>query len=81
MKLPDIAKKNNKKHLWKKMGERFALGAAYGLGQALGLTLVFAFIARYFTTLLNSLGGVPYLGNVIARIVAATQTSLTTINY
>ncbi len=65
--------------LARQLGEKFLLGVAGGLGQALGLTLVFALIVRYFTTLITTLGGVPYLGNIIARIVAATQNALPNI--
>ena len=74
MKLPK--KKENKNGLAHQMCERFLLGAAGGLGQALGLTLVFALIVRYFTTLLTTLGGVPYLANIIAKIVDATQRAM-----
>lgn len=60
--------------------EKFLLGIAGGLGQALGLTLIFALIIRYFNGLITNLGGVPYLGNIIARIVAATQRALPNVN-
>ena len=73
MKLP---KKKNPKCLLQQLGERFLLGIAGGLGQALGLTLIFALDVRYFTTLFTTLGGVPYLANIIAKIVDATQQAM-----
>ena len=76
MKLPKFFGKNDQHELPQKLGEKFLLGIAYGLGQALGLTLIFAMVVKYFSTLITTLGGIPFLGNLIAKIVEATQNSM-----
>jgi hypothetical protein len=68
--------KNRPKSLKKRASESFLLGIAYGLGQALGLTIIFALIFSYLGRLINALGGIPYLGGVLANLVSATQKAL-----
>ena len=69
-------KEQKSKSFKRELSEKFLLGAVYGLGQALGLTLIFALILTYLSQLFSFLGGVPYIGTKLADIVAATQKAL-----
>ena len=51
-------------------------GLVAGLGWAIGVTIGFVVISTILVLLLKSLGGVPYIGEWVARIVESTQDQL-----
>jgi len=73
-------KEKNPKNFKRQAVERFFYGMSYGLGQALGLTLIFAFLVSYLAKFLTALGGIPFIGHLLANIVNSTQKALEGLN-
>ncbi|MFC1789990.1 DUF5665 domain-containing protein [Patescibacteria group bacterium] len=78
--MKDITKQNPDKTFFKKLRQNFFLGAAYGLGQALGLTIIFAIVVGFLVRILSILGGLPYIGTIVANIVQETNEALSKFN-
>ena len=53
-------------------------GIVKGFFWAIGVTLGFAFVSFVIVTVFSKAGGLPVIGDFIANIVEATQSSLTT---
>ena len=64
-----ILKKNSGKGLFKS-------GFIAGIGWSFGVTIGFVIISTIVVAILNSLGGLPLIGNFIANIVEETQKQL-----
>jgi hypothetical protein len=75
-KVKQVKDKKRKKAFSKRLVQNFFLGIVYGLGQALGLTLIFALLISLLARSLSALGGVPYFGSLLANIINATQKAL-----
>ena len=56
----------------------FLKGFMSGLGWAVGATLGFAIFVAVLSMVLQFLGGVPYLGNILADIIHFTNQALKT---
>ncbi|HUW21769.1 MAG TPA: DUF5665 domain-containing protein [Candidatus Bathyarchaeia archaeon] len=75
-----LSKRNySEKSLTRRAMEYFFLGMAYGLGQALGLTLIFALVLSYLSRLISAFGGLPFVGEILADLVKATENALQSI--
>ena len=57
-------------------GELFKDGIIAGIGWAFGVTVGFVVISILLAILLQTLGGLPLIGNWLASIVEATQMQL-----
>lgn len=57
---------------------QFLKGFLGGLGWAIGATLGFAIFVTVLSMVLNLLGGVPFLGNLLADIIHFTNEALKT---
>lgn len=57
---------------------QFFKGFLGGLGWAVGATLGFAIFVAALTMILNLLGGVPFLGSLLANIIHFTNEALKT---
>ena len=71
-----MKEKKKPKSLAGEVWEKFLGGAAFGLGQALGLTLIFALLLRYLGQFVQTLGGIPYIGTLLANLISATEQAL-----
>lgn len=56
--------------------EIFRAGIVGGLGWALGVTIGFAIVSIIIIFLVNRAGGIPLIGDWIAKVVESTQTQL-----
>jgi len=56
--------------------EIFKAGIVGGLGWAFGVTIGFAIVSIIIIFLVNRAGGIPLIGDWIAKVVESTQTQL-----
>ena len=56
--------------------EKFKAGIVGGLGWAFGVTIGFAIVSIIIIYLVDRAGGIPLIGDWIAKIVESTQTQL-----
>ena len=62
----------------KKQPSLFLKGFLGGLGWAVGATLGFAIFVAVLSMILNLLGGMPFIGSVLANIIHFTNEALKT---
>lgn len=65
-----------KKEKFKNFLETFKQGLITGFGWSIGATIGFAVISTLLIVVLQSLGGLPLIGDWIASVVEVTQSSL-----
>ena len=56
--------------------ELFKRGFYSGIGWAFGATIGFAIVSTILVVILRQAGGIPFIGNLIAKIVEATLAQL-----
>jgi len=60
----------------KRKVKEFKEGLAHGIGWAFGVTIGFVLVSTLMVLILNTLGGLPLVGEGIASIVHETQQAL-----
>lgn len=64
-------------HIGRNSAIAFKDGFVHGLGWSFGVTIGFVLVSTLLVLFLQTLGGLPFLGDRLAEIVHATQDSLT----